>query len=318
MKTLSVVISCYNEETVVKRLYAVLSEALAGCGWDYELLFVDDGSTDATAELLRALSEEDRRVKLIRFSRNFGHEAAMIAGIDYACGDGVVCMDADLQHPPASLPEIVSKLEEGFDVVTMVRLANADAGFFHALASRTFYRLMNTLSPVRFQENASDFFALSRRAAQVLREQYRERVRYLRGYVQSIGYRCCALTYRAGRREAGKSHYSLARLIHFSITTLCGFSDVPLKLGIYAGLTAGGFGLILMLYSIVKRIFFNDTFNGYTTIVVALCFLFALTLLVIGIIGEYLSVLLQEVKGRPIYLVEEVVNLPEEDKRGCS
>lgn len=313
MKTLSVVVSCYNEEAMLAQFYQTLSAVLAGCGWEYEMLFVDDGSIDGTLALLRGFADSDRRVKLIRFSRNFGHEAAMIAGIDHACGDGVVCMDADLQHPPACIPTILERLEAGYDVISMVRTRNDGAGRGRRLASGTFYKLLNALSPIEFQENASDFFALSRRSAEVLRREYRERVRYLRGFVQSIGFRCCTLPYQAGRRAHGESHYSFARLVHFSITTLCGFSDVPLKLGIYAGFLAGGAGLALMLYSIVKRIFFNDTLNGYTTIVVALCFLFALTLFVIGVIGEYISVLMQEIKGRPLYLVEEVVNLERAD-----
>lgn len=311
MKKVSVVVSCYNEAAGLEDFCRQTGQALEDSGWDWELLFVNDGSTDDTLPLLRRLAEGERRMRIVSLSRNFGHEAAMTAGVDYARGDAVICMDADLQHPPACLPEMLERLEQGYDVVTMVRTDNPDTGIAHRLADRCFYRLLNALSPVRLQENASDFFGLSRRAAQVLRREYRERVRYLRGYVQSMGFRCCTLTFRAGQRAAGRSHYSLARLIHFSITTLCGFSDVPLKLGIYAGFAAGGMGAILMVYSIVMRICFDQP-SGYTTIVVALCFLFALTLTVIGIIGEYISVLMQEIKGRPIYLVEELVNLQEE------
>ena len=308
MKTLSVVVSCCNEaeglETFQHRFYQVME----GCAWAWELLFVNDGSTDGTLSLLRNMAAGDSRIRVISLSRNFGHEAAMIAGIDHAVGDAVVCMDADLQHPPVCLLEMLQKFDEGCDVITMVRSANPDTGVVHRAASRGFYRLLNAMSPVQFQENASDFFGLSRRTADILRTSYRERVRYLRGYVQSLGFRCCTLTYRAAHRAAGQSHYSLARLVHFSITTLCGFSDVPLKLGIYAGFAAGGMGVILMIYSIIMRICFDQP-SGYTTIVVALCFLFALTLMVIGVIGEYISVLMQEVKGRPIYLVEETINV---------
>ena len=312
MKTLSVIVSCCNEAAGIQAFYRRFCLALEHTGWDWELLFVNDGSTDGTMSLLRSMAAADGRVRVISLSRNFGHEAAMIAGVDYARGDAVVCMDADLQHPPERLPDMLARFDEGCDVITMVRTANPDTGKLRRGASRLFYRLMNRMSPVRFQENASDFFGISRRAAEVLRTSYRERVRYLRGYVQSLGFRACSLTYNAGHRTAGRSHYSLARLIQFSITTLCGFTDVPLKLGIYAGLAAGGMGLILMLYSIVMRICFEQP-SGYTTIVVALCFLFALTLMVIGIIGEYISVLMQEVKGRPIYLVDETINLEGED-----
>lgn len=316
MKKISVVVSCFNEEAVLGQFYGVTAQVLENCRWDYELIFVNDGSRDSSLSILRDIARENEKVKVISFSRNFGHEAAMIAGIDYATGDGIICMDADLQHPPQCIPEILAKFDEGMDVVSMVRTRNDGAGLWKKLTSGAFYKLLNRLSSVQFQENASDFFGVSARAADVLRRDYRERVRYLRGYVQSIGYRCCALPFAAAQRAGGKSHYSMVKLVRFSITALCGYSDVPLKLGIYAGFLAALCGVILLIYSLVMKIHFGAP-SGYTTIVVALCFLFSLTLLVIGMIGEYLSVVLREVKGRPIYIVEELVNLeePREEQR---
>lgn len=310
MKKISVVVSCYNEEQVLDRFYQVTEKVLEDCGWDYELLFVNDGSTDASEEILNRLAADNPRVRVIHFTRNFGHEAAMIAGIDHAEGDGIVCLDADLQHPPEKIPEIISRWEEGYDVISMVRTGNVDAGWFKSLCSRLWYRILNRLSPIRFEENASDFFAVSRRAADVLRSEYRENVRYLRGYVQSIGFPRTTISFEAGKRAGGESHYSLRRLIRFSITTVCGFSDIPLKIGIYAGLLAAAMGVILMIYSIVMKVLY-DVPSGYTTIIVALCFLFALTLFVIGIIGEYIAILLSEVKGRPIYLIREITSKQE-------
>lgn len=286
--------------------YSVTEEVLRKCSWDYEMIFVNDGSTDRSMEILRGIAGKDSHVKVVNFSRNYGHEAAMIAGIDYSTGDGVVCMDADLQHPPACIPDIIAKLEEGYDVISMIRTENADAGIVKKVTSGLFYKILNAFSPIHFEENSSDFFAMSRRVADLLKKEYRENVRYLRGFVQSLGFNKTTLEFKAGRREAGSSHYNLRKLIRFSITTLCGFSDAPLKLGIYSGMMAALAGVILIIYSIVNKIFF-DTPAGYTTIIVALCFLFALTLVVIGIIGEYLGILLAEVKNRPIYTVMEVL-----------
>ena len=306
MKKISVVVSCYNEELMLPSFYSVTKEVLEQCPWDYELLFVNDGSIDASYEILRGLAEKDQHVRVVNFSRNYGHEAAMIAGIDYASGDGVVCMDADLQHPPACIPQIIEKLEEGYDVISMIRTARADAGLVKKMTSAMFYKVLNAFSPIHFEENSSDFFAVSRRVAELLKVEYREHVRYLRGFVQSLGFRKTTLSFEAGKREAGSSHYSIRKLIRFSITTLCGFSDAPLKLGIYSGLLAALAGVLLIIYSLVNKVLF-DIPPGYTTIIVALCFLFALTLIVIGVIGEYLGILLAEVKNRPIYTVMEVL-----------
>jgi dolichol-phosphate mannosyltransferase len=217
-------------------------------------------------------------------------------------------MDADLQHPPASIPAIIQKFREGYDVVSMIRTANADAGVWKRFASSTFYKVLNLFSPVKFENNSSDFFAISRRVADVLRQDYREKVRYLRGYVQSVGFRRTTLEFQASSRVAGESKYSFRKLLDFSIHTLCSFSDLPLKLGLYSGIIVALLGIILMIYSIYQKIF-HDTPGGYTTIVVALCFLFSTTLIVIGIIGEYISILFAEIKNRPIYIVKETQNL---------
>ena len=262
---------------------------------------MNDGSRDRSAEILDRFAAEDTRVRVLHFSRNFGHEAAMIAGIDYAEG-AVICMDADLQHPPQCIPAILAKLDEGFDVISMVRTANRSAGIIKNITSSAFYGVMNALSGTRFEKNASDFFAVSARAAEVLRNDYRERVRFLRGYVQSLGFRSTALQYEAAERAAGQSKYSLAKLFRFSMNTIMSFSDLPLRLGIYAGIASGLLGLILLIYSIVMKVRIGAP-AGYTTIIVVICFMFAVLFLILGIMGQYIGVLFEEVKGRPIYIV---------------
>lgn len=305
-RVLSVVVSVYNEEQALPLFYRTTSPILKSLTWDYELIFVNDGSADGSLTILRNLAEQDDRVKVIGFSRNFGHEAAMIAGIDYAKGDAVVCMDADLQHPPECLPAIIQKLECGYGVINMVRTQNKSAGLIKNITSAAFYRVINTLSDVKFEPNASDFFAVSRQAADVLRRNYREKVRFLRGYVQNIGFHKTTIAYEAHDRVAGESKYSIRKLFAFSVNTILCFSSLPLKLGIYAGVFAALLGVVVMIYTLCTR---QGAPSGYATIVVLICFMFAILFVIVGIIGEYLAILFSELKDRPVYIVEETKNL---------
>lgn len=305
-KILSVVVSVYNEEQALPMFYQTAKPILDALSWDYELLFVNDGSRDGSLELLERLALSDPKVKVVGFSRNFGHEAAMIAGIDYASGDAVVCMDADLQHPPECLPEIVGKLDEGYGVISMVRTSNTSAGIVKNITSAAFYKLINTLSDVKFEANASDFFAVSRQAADVLRGNYREKVRFLRGYVQNIGFCKTTIPYEAHERVAGESKYSIRKLFAFSMNTIMCFSNLPLKLGIYAGVFAALLGVAVMIYTLFTR---QGAPSGYATIVMLICFMFAILFMIVGIIGEYIAILFSELKDRPIYIVEKTKNI---------
>ncbi len=299
---LSVVVSVYNEEVVLKSFYKETKQVLDNIEWDYELLFVNDGSMDRSLEILSTLANEDTHVKFISFSRNFGHESAMIAGIDYSSGDAIICMDADLQHPPECIPKILEKFEQGFEIVNMVRTKNESAGWFKNLASSAFYKVINVLSDVKFESNASDFFAISQRVAGVLRVNYREKVRFLRGYVQNVGFARTTIQYEAGVRAAGESKYSIRKLFQFSVNTIVCFSNLPLKLGIYAGIMAALLGVAVMIYTLFTR---RGAPSGYATIVILICFMFAILFVIVGIIGEYIAILFTELKDRPIYIIEE-------------
>ncbi len=314
-KMISVVVSVYNEELSLESFYDTTVAVLEQCKWDYELVFVNDGSSDNSILHLKEFAGKNAKVKVVDFSRNFGHEAAMIAGIDHAEGDAIVCMDADLQHPPESIPDIIEKFEEGYEVVSMIRTKNADAGLIKRITSAAFYKVLNLMSPVKFENNSSDFFAIASNVAEVLRKDYREKIRYLRGYVQSVGFKRTTLEFEARRREAGESKYSIRKLLHFSINALCSFSDLPLKLGIYSGLFVALCGFILMVFTIVNKIV-NGAPAGYSTIIVALCFMFAITLMIIGIIGEYIAVLFAEIKDRPIYIVRDVYCAEKKNEEG--
>ncbi len=306
---LSVVVSVYNEEKALREFYKETNkilEQIRSSGWEHELIFVNDGSADNSLSILEELAKEDHDVKLISFSRNFGHEAAMIAGIDYSTGDGIICMDADLQHPPECIPEIVEKFDAGYEVINMVRTQNKSAGLVKNVTSSGFYWLINHISDVHFEPNASDFFAISRPVAQVLKDNYREKVRFLRGYVQNVGFKKTNIEYEARARVAGESKYSIKKLFIFSINTILCFSNMPLKLGIYAGVFSAALGVVVMFYTLLTR---QGAPSGYATIVVLLCFMFAMMFLLIGIIGEYIAILFTELKDRPVYIVEKTENM---------
>ena len=309
LRKLSVVVSVYNEEKALREFYKETNkilEQIKKSGWEHELIFVNDGSADNSLSILEELAKEDHDVKLISFSRNFGHEAAMIAGIDHSTGDGIICMDADLQHPPECIPKIIEKFDAGYEVINMVRTKNESAGLIKNKTSSGFYWLINHISDVHFEPNASDFFAISRHVAQVLKDNYREKVRFLRGYVQNVGFKKTNIEYEARARVAGESKYSIKKLFIFSINTILCFSNMPLKLGIYAGVFSAALGVLVMVYTLCTR---QGAPSGYATIVVLLCFMFAMMFLLIGIIGEYIAILFTELKDRPVYIVEKTENL---------
>lgn len=304
---LSVVISVYNEEAVLDKMYEAILPVVERLTCDYELLFVNDGSRDASPAILDRLAMESQKVKVIHFSRNYGHEAAMIAGIDYCSGDGIICMDADLQHPVECIPQILDAFHQGYEVVSMVRTSNKSAGIFKNITSQLFYKILNGISDTHFEENASDFFAVTKRPAEVLRKHFRESSRFLRAYVQSIGFKKTTIEYTAGERAGGKSKYSIRNLFKFSVKAMISYSDLPLKMASLCGTAAGFACVLLIIYSIYMKIHVGAP-GGYTTIIVVICFMFTVLFFLLGIIGEYLSVILGEIRHRPIYLVRDMVN----------
>lgn len=310
-KKISIIVSVYNEEEVLFEFYRETIKVLLLVDNPYEIIFVNDGSVDGSRGILFKIAKDDENVKVVHFSRNFGHEAAMIAGIDNASGDYLVCMDADLQHPPTLLPEMLRKFESGYDIINMVRTVNKSAGIIKNITSSMFYKVINRLSDIHLVSNASDFFGISKRVADVLRNNYREKTRFLRGYVQNVGFNTVNIEYEARKRYAGESKYSIKKLFRFSMNTIMTFSNLPLKLGIYAGSMAAFLAIIMMIYTIVSFIRVG-TPSGYATTICLICFMFSVLFFIVGIIGEYLGLILSEIKDRPIYIVEEKINF--EDK----
>lgn len=314
IKKLSIVVSVYNEEAVLDKFYQAIHPIVQSLDSDYELIFVNDGSRDASPAILDRLAMDSDKVKVIHFSRNYGHEAAMIAGIDYSSGDGVICMDADLQHPVECIPQILDTFNQGYEVISMVRTANKSAGLIKNVTSGLFYKLLNKISDTHFEENASDFFAVTRKPAEVLKKHFRESSRFLRAYVQSIGFKKTTLEYEAHDRAAGESKYSIRSLFKFSVQAMLSYSDLPLQIASVCGTFAGIACVILIIYSIYMKIHIGVP-GGYTTIIVVLCFMFTVLFFLLGIIGEYLSIILGEVRKRPIYLVRDTVNFEKEQEK---
>jgi glycosyltransferase involved in cell wall biosynthesis len=305
---LSVIVSVFNEEAVLKLFFAELGRQLTVdpdvC---YEIIFVNDGSTDNSLKILENLANENQAVKVLSFSRNYGHEAAMIAGIDHSSGEVIICMDADLQHPPSKIPEMLNKYKEHYDVVNMVRRENRGVGVIKKFTSKMFYYFLNLISPFKFEPNASDFFLISSRVAEILRNDFRERARFLRGFIQIIGFRRTTVEFVAPKRVQGESKYSLFKLFKFSLNVIFTFSYFPLRLGIFSSLTAGCFGLLMVIYSIVKKIQ-GQAPPGYTTILVLISIFFSIQFFITGVLGEYMGYIFDENKKRPIYIIDEEYN----------
>jgi polyisoprenyl-phosphate glycosyltransferase len=304
----SIVVSVYNEEEMIRLFWEELNKVICNnkeLFQNREVLFINDGSTDNSAFLLDEISAGDNNVKVIHFSKNFGHEAAMYAGISHARGDAVICMDSDLQHPPSCLISMIDNYKMGAEVITMKRKHGKDEGFMNKFASKIFYRILNRLSDSTFEPNASDFFLISKRVAGIVAEQYGERTRFLRGLIQTVGFRKISLDFVSSRRKAGTSKYPVSRLIFLSLSAIASFSHVPLRLGLGIGLLFGLLSFIIGAYSLVMH-FFGNPWSGYTTIVVLLSFGFSLLFIIIGIIGEYIGYLFKEVKQRPLFITDRI------------
>lgn len=320
-KKLSIVVSVYNEEVVLPLFLKTIKEQLQSMQdkqfsiWEYELIFVNDGSQDESEKLLNEFAKEDEQVKVVHFSRNFGHESAMIAGIDRASGQFVICMDADLQNPPEEIPRMIAQYELGYDVVLMARKENKDAGIRKNLTSKLFYGVFNAVSSVKFEQSVSDFFGISEEVANILRCRYREVNRYLRGYIQNIGFQRVILEYKAKERVGGHSKYSFHKLFNVALDALTCFSKTPLRAGLYVGGISGILSVFLLLYYGISY-WIHKEGNGMILLCFFLFLFFTVLFLVLGIMGEYIGVLLEEVKDRPIYIVKEEKNLMSKSKDG--
>jgi len=306
MQKLSIIVSVYNEEGALPYFYKTLKEVVATLEIDTEIIFVNDGSIDQSLAILKEISKEDQSVRIIQFSRNFGHEAAMLAGIDSCRGDVAICMDADLQHPPTCIPQMLSLYYYGSDIINMVRTDRDDGGWIKKMSSKYFYALTNKILHSKLEPNASDFFLISKKVIQLLQNNYRERTRFIRGFIQIIGFNRTTLPFIAPKRVAGESKYSFFKLLTLSFSAISTLSKVPLKLGLWCGFLSGLFSVIIAIYSLIMW-FVEKPVSGYTTLVILISAMFCVNFIVLGIIGEYIGHLFDEVKGRPHYIINEEI-----------
>jgi glycosyltransferase involved in cell wall biosynthesis len=303
---LSVVVPCYNEEAVLAESHRALLQHTQGLGLEVEVVYVDDGSTDRTADLLRRLAAEDPRVRFLRLSRNFGHQIAATAGLDHARGDVVVLIDADLQDPPEVIPRMVEKWRQGYQVVYGRRRRRDGETAFKRSTAALFYRLINRISEVEIPVDTGDFRLMDRAVVLALR-RLPERDRFLRGLVSWVGYRQTEVPYDRAPRVAGTSKYPLRKMLRFSFDAIFSFSLVPLKVATFLGLAASVLAVVGIVYALILRLFTDIWVSGWTLLFIAVLFMSGIQLTVLGVAGEYLGRIYLEVKRRPLYLLAEEV-----------
>jgi glycosyltransferase involved in cell wall biosynthesis len=306
--TLSLVIPIYNEEAVIPELHQRLQAFIMQLGLDVEVLFVDDGSRDRSGEMLRALVAGESRYRILSFARNFGHQRAITGGVDYARGAAVVLMDADLQDPPEVVLDMVAKWREGFDVVYGRRRRRAGETWFKLLTARWFYRIFASMIPIEAPLDTGDFRLMSRRVVVALRE-LRETHRFVRGLVAWLGFRQAEVIYDRPARFAGETKFPMRKMVTFAIDGITSFSTVPLRFSTYFGMFMSVASVGTIAWALLAKYAFHTTVRGWTAIVVIIAMFASVQLLMIGILGEYIGRIYEEVKRRPLYVVAETVNL---------
>ncbi|GAB4041873.1 glycosyltransferase family 2 protein [Spirosoma jeollabukense] len=306
---ISLVVPAFNEEetlpVLVHRLMAVMKRYES-----YEILIVDDGSSDQTRHVLRELSKEYPVVRFISFSRNFGHQMALRAGYDNARGDAVICLDADLQHPPELIPTLIAKWREGYEVVYTVRAPDPKLSFFKRTTSKYFYRLLRSASNLDIEDGAADFRLLDRKVVDTIK-QFKENDLFLRGAISWVGFRQCRVLYEPAARYAGRSKYSFRKMLQLAAMGITSFSTRPLYMSVLLGFIMFMFASLFGLETMYEHFFTNATVSGWTTLVLLTVLIGGVQFIMIGIIGVYLGKTFVEVKGRPAYIIGDTSEIEE-------
>jgi polyisoprenyl-phosphate glycosyltransferase len=300
---LSVVAAAYNEAGILPTFVERTTGVLEATGEEWELVLVDDGSRDATWEVIARAANADTRVRGLRLSRNFGHQLALTAGLSVARGDGVITMDSDLQHPPEAIPDLLAARAEN-DVVYAVRSPTDTAGFWKRFSARVFYALLNRLSSLELPEGAADYRWMSRRVVDVLLDMP-ERHRFLRGLVRWAGYEQAFVEYHRAAREVGESKYSLRRMVLFAWDAVVSFSSFPLRVASVLGAAVSVLGWLYLVYVFAIRVFTNRAIAGWTSVTAAVLVLGGAQLVFLGILGQYVGRMYDDVKRRPLFLIRE-------------
>lgn len=305
MKKVSLIIPCYNEEQSLPLLYeAICATAAEHDAYEWEFLFVNDGSKDSTLEIIKNLRADDKRVSFVDLSRNFGKERAMLAGFDYAQGDCAVVMDADLQHPPKVIGEMLAKWEEGYDDIYGKRITRGKESWLRKSLSLTFYKLLGKISNIDLLPNVGDFRLLDRRCIDALK-QLRESERYTKGLYCWIGYKKNFVEFEQGERAAGESKWNFFKLLSLAMEGVVSFSTAPLKIATFAGFICAMASIIYSVYFLIKSLVVTDPVAGFPTLIITILFIGGLQLICLGIIGEYVGRIFNESKRRPVYFARE-------------
>lgn len=309
MKLVSIVVPVFNEQDNIDVFKREVCKSMEQLPYRFEIIFVDDGSNDATPAILHRLAGEDGRVQALILARNYGHQVAISCGLDHADGDAVISMDGDMQHPPEMLPQLIAKWEEGFDVVQTIRLTTEGVSWFKKFTSSTFYWLMNAMSKVHVQEGGSDFRLLDKKVVDSFRS-FRETARFIRGMISAIGYRQTTIEFVAPPRHAGVSKFSLRKMMTFALDGITAYSKLPLRFAFYTGIACGVISVGLTMHVLYIKFFTDEAVPGWATLSASILLLGGLQLVFMGIIGEYVGRIFEEVKRRPLYLVREELNRP--------
>lgn len=302
-KNISVVVPVFNEEENISVLCNKLNTVLSSMHKSFEIILVDDGSKDKTFEVLVQLRQQLPELKIISLSRNFGHQIALTAGLEHAAGEVVISLDGDMQHPPELIPELYAQYEAGFDIVNTIRIETKDAGMFKNVTSKTFYKIINRLSNTEIIEGAADFRLMSRKALDAFL-QLKEKDRFTRGLVSWMGFKQTFVSFEAASRFAGKSKYTVRKMVRFALDGVTSFSSRPLRLSFVLGLLIAFFGLCYAVFALIMH-FSGQTIQGWTSLLIVVLLMGGVQLISIGIIGEYLSRVYNEVKNRPLYFVKD-------------
>lgn len=312
MSKYSVIIPAYNEEDVIEESYRRLTSVMANSGGSYELIFVNDGSRDKTEEILKSIAKDDNNVKLINFSRNFGHQVAISAGLDYATGDAVAVIDADLQDPPEVILEMIKKWHEGYDVIYGKRIKRHGETAFKKLTAKLFYRFLHSMTDVDIPVDAGDFRLMDKKVCDAMRS-LSEKNRYVRGLVSWVGFKQTAVEYVREERFAGQTKYPLKKMIKFASDGVFSFSFKPLKFAQFLGFASAAGGFIYLIIALIQK-FLGLTVHGWASLIATIIFFNGIILLVLGITGEYIGRIYDEVKGRPLYIVKDSVGFEKNTK----
>ena len=303
-KLISVAVPVYNEQENIDALYREVVRYLEPLPYRFELIYIDDGSKDATPLILDRLSQQDSRVRALILARNYGFQTALTCGMENAEGDAVITMDGDLQHPPALLPTLIARWEAGAEVVQTIRKDTEGVSLLKKLTSRGFYQLINAISKVHIVEGGSDFRLLDRKVVLGFR-RFGERAKFIRGIISSIGYKQEYLEFVAPPRRAGKSKFSLGKMLHFALDGITGYSKLPLRIAFYMGLLLGLASFVLLGHVLYIKLFTEDAVPGWATTSASIVLLGGLQMVGLGIVGEYVGRIFEEVKQRPLYLIRE-------------